>query len=61
MTNSLSKVMKEKKITKAELSRRLGVKWTTVNNWTKSDSIAPVKMNRIAEALGVPVTDIFKL
>lgn len=29
----LTKKLKEKGVTKAELSRRLGVTWNTVNNW----------------------------
>lgn len=63
MKSKLNVVLAERRVTKRELARRLGVRPETVWRWSTDDGIGNVpleRLARIAEALGCGVADLYE-
>jgi len=56
----ITKLRKEKGLTKAEFARRVGVKWVTVNDWEQGKYMPnSEKLAKIAEILETPLHELF--
>lgn len=59
----MQKIAQERKISLKELSRRAGIPYTTIYNMVKRDSsrVSPENVQKLANALGVSVGEIYGL
>lgn len=56
--DKLSKALHDRKLTQADLARKLGVTAQAVNNWMIRGKVPPRQALRVAKILRVPPTDL---
>ena len=63
MKSRINVLLAEKRVTKRELARQLGVHEMTVSRWSKDDGIGSMslrELERVAETIGCEAKDLFE-